>query len=657
LSFLLLAPAAGALAAGQAPTQPSFKTGVQLVRIDVSVLDDQRQPVRGLQASDFTVLEDGQPRPVRAFKSVDLAAATAAAALTPAMTPSLATGVATNRVGDDTSRLIFILMDRSIPAEGGPMTVARRIADAAVDAMAPGDLAAVVTTGGGVPQNLTSDRARLHKTIAGSDWSQGPSQAQQDDPLIGKYDPLSDGRCLCGLCVMDTITRIANEMLGVPRRKVLLFVGSNIIVQAGPRAPSLDPGCESRVRDSRERLFDALGASGLTVHSIDPNGVASVGPQSRASVPNGQPQLDPAKRLAMLTEERNDLMKAQGNLDVLPALTGGRTILDNNEPYRMVPDVLHESDVYYLLAFEPIEEKGDVRHRIQVKVARKGLHVHTARYTATSAAGTAAAPASAASPLDRALTDLLPDASLPIDMSVATVAGPDRDHAYVGVTLDASSFAAAPGIVPLEMALSASDERGRRVGGAHQETTIEVPSGVATDPGRSPIELQTYVTLPPGEYELRAALMNRTTRAASSVFTHITVPPFDASTLSLSDLVLGSSENGDVLPEAAPAIPIAPTTARAFEPNTSVWAFLRVYRTEGKSEAPVTLDTSILDAAGTVVDHQSEQLEMAAFDGRSADVRRDVPLINLEAGRYVLRIEARQGPAAASRTVAFTVQP
>ena len=48
----------------------------------------------------------------------------------------------------------------------------------------------------------------------------------------------------------------------------------------------------------------------------------------------------------MLTEERNDLMKAQGNLDVLPALTGGRTILNNNEPDRMVPAVLHESDVF-----------------------------------------------------------------------------------------------------------------------------------------------------------------------------------------------------------------------------------------------------------------------------------------------------------------------
>src|SRR5262249_40928925 len=146
------------------PQLPTFKAGVQLVRLDVSVLDDKRQPVRGLQASDFTVLEDGQSRPIRSFQAVDLAASTATAA--PPVAPIPAHEVATNRMGDDTSRLIFILMDRSIPPER-PMLVARQIADAAVDAMGPGDLAAVLTTGLLVPQNLTSDRARLHKTIAG----------------------------------------------------------------------------------------------------------------------------------------------------------------------------------------------------------------------------------------------------------------------------------------------------------------------------------------------------------------------------------------------------------------------------------------------------------------------------------------------------------
>lgn len=641
-------PLACLAAWAQAPAQrPAFRTGVQLVRLDVSVLDGRRQPVRGLLASDFTVLEDGQPRPVRAFEAVDHTATPAAATASIEAT----TGVSTNQASKDTSRLIFILMDRSIPPER-PMIVARQIADAAVDAMAPGDQAAVVTTGTGVPQNLTSDRARLHKTIAGSDWSQAPSQGQQDQGA-GKYDPLTDGACLCGLCVMDTIARIANEVRDVPRRKLLLFIGSNLVVQAGPRPMAADVGCDQRVRESRERLFDALGASALTVHSIDPQGLASVGPAARATVANGVENRDGRALNGQLAQERMEFMAAQGNLDVLPALTGGRTIVNSNDPFRMVPEVLRESDAYYLIAFEPIESTGDVRHRVEVKVARKGVQVHSARFIEPSAARAPAVSGSNA-PLERALTDLLPDAALPLRMAVSTFAGPDRHHAYVGITIDASSLAAGAGSVPLEIAVQASDERGRRVAAARQNGRIEVPPS----PGNlaALVELQTYLTLPPGDYELRSAVANPSTMAAASVFTHVTVPTFDDAAVTLSDVVLGTRENAGLLPEGAPPLPIVPTTVRVFNAAQPAWAFVRAYRavdTDGSRPPAVSIETTVLDAGGKRVKHQS--LPDASFAGRTADVRLPLPLRGLADGHYLLRIEARQGRRQEARTVAFDV--
>ncbi|MEP6918356.1 MAG: hypothetical protein ABJC89_22100 [Acidobacteriota bacterium] len=39
----------------------SFRTGVELVQLDVAVLDDHRVPVRGLTAADFTVLKTVGP--------------------------------------------------------------------------------------------------------------------------------------------------------------------------------------------------------------------------------------------------------------------------------------------------------------------------------------------------------------------------------------------------------------------------------------------------------------------------------------------------------------------------------------------------------------------------------------------------------------------
>src|SRR5438477_6502896 len=153
----VLVTSAAALATAQAP-QPVFRAASDLVQVDVSVLDGKRLPVKGLTAADFTVLEDHVSRPIEAFAAIDLPdrPSTQSAAWTRDVPPD----VATNRVDDEDGRIVVILMDRSIPF-GAPVTAARQIATAAVNALGPHDLAALLSTSGGVPQNLTADRGRL----------------------------------------------------------------------------------------------------------------------------------------------------------------------------------------------------------------------------------------------------------------------------------------------------------------------------------------------------------------------------------------------------------------------------------------------------------------------------------------------------------------
>ncbi len=62
-------------------------------------------------------------------------------------------------------------------------------------------------------QNLTSDRGRLLRAISAPDLSTGMSAEALGIMNLGvPLNPLSDGRCLCGLCVLETITRVADAV-------------------------------------------------------------------------------------------------------------------------------------------------------------------------------------------------------------------------------------------------------------------------------------------------------------------------------------------------------------------------------------------------------------------------------------------------------------
>jgi hypothetical protein len=65
------------IVAAFAQQPPTFRANVEAVALDVSVLDAHRKTVSGLSAEDFTILEDGQPRPIVAFAAVGAMATSA----------------------------------------------------------------------------------------------------------------------------------------------------------------------------------------------------------------------------------------------------------------------------------------------------------------------------------------------------------------------------------------------------------------------------------------------------------------------------------------------------------------------------------------------------------------------------------------------------
>ena len=110
LGAILLVLASASVVAQDPLDKPQFRAGVELIQLDVAVLDDKRQPVRGLTAADFTVFDDGVAKPIRAFTPIELAARTRATEA--AWAADVPPDVATNQVGQQDGRLVIILMDR-----------------------------------------------------------------------------------------------------------------------------------------------------------------------------------------------------------------------------------------------------------------------------------------------------------------------------------------------------------------------------------------------------------------------------------------------------------------------------------------------------------------------------------------------------------------
>lgn len=637
---------------------PQFRAGVELIQLDVAVLDNDRQPVRGLTAADFTVLDNGVATPIRAFTPVELPARVRASEAAWAVETPL--DVVTNEAGGQDGRLVVILMDRSIPVQE-PTLTARRIATAAIEALGPQDLGAVISTQNGAVndatiQNLTADRSRLLRAINAADPSTSiSSEAEQIWARAGlKLDPRNDGRCLCGLCVLETMTRVADAVQSTPRRrKLLLFIGSNIIWQSmrPTNERGSDPGCETPLKDARAALFAAVERANLTVHAIDPRGLLNVGPQTQGSTLNGEDKPNkpaPIARLEKQQEDMNDLLTGQQNIRLLPDRTGGRTVTGRNNPQEAVPEIFNESEAYYVLGIERAQtNRPDNARSIEIKVARRDVRVFAQRqYQPQSGQNAQAAPPPLPTPRD-VLTRLLPNATVPLTLAVAAEAGSDSSKALVRANIDAAAFARSDGTAaPLELSIMANDRTGTPVASARQLSTI---SGGSTDrPGE--INVQSHLELSPGDYSIRVAVVDQAAGKIASVFSDVEVPRFDRAALTLSGVTVDIAASPSAEPQT--------TTRRVFRRSDRVRAALQIYQGISRTDplVPVVMRVQIVDAKGTSARDQSLTFNEKMFTNRRADCTIAIPVANLAPGQYLLKLEASADQQRFGRALRFAVE-
>lgn len=673
--LLLLATLVPACLLAQAQTdRPAFRSGVDIVQIDVSVLDGKRQPVRGLTSADFTVLEDGKPRPIVAFTPVELPARTAASNATAApWTRDIAPDVATNDIPAE-GRLVVIVFDWSIRFDDTPL--ARKIATETVNSLGPGDQASVIFTSefgnAGVPQNFTSDRQRLlgavNQIFAVAMMGQDSIRPQAggfinaNGMLIADPYGYASGGCRCRACTLDTITRVADALRAVPaRRKVMIFIGALFhgydpakvaARNAMPGIPppplagttmyipdALGPGtCSQPLKEARERMARATGLANLTIHVVDPVGLGTL-------------MTDPLGGASPDT-----IQTRQGDLHLPADMTGGRTVLNTNAPEEAVPAILDESQDYYLLGFPASDTSSARLHKIDVKVSRPGVQVRARNgYYGNEEAVARSGKPLTATPTS-AIDGVLPTADIPLAMTAAPFATPGRPTGTVAIALGVSPLARPPSASPaanpenFHIVVAALDPKGRVV--ASREQTATLTRGQAEH-----YDLLSKLELAPGHYEIRAATDTPSGRRGS-VFTFVDVPNFAGDALTMTGVAIGTSLMTPTAPKDLfkDLMPVVPTSRRTFARTERVTAFARLQQGGTRAE-PVTVIARALNRDGGVVLTDTKTFAADHFAAsRTADCRFDFALAGLEPGDYLLNIQASSGKNEQRRNVRFTVR-
>ena len=167
MSVVALALLAAQAAQAQDQQPPRFQSGVEIVTVDVTVVDDDGRPIRDLQPRDFVVEVDGLRRRVVTAHWIALTPATSAA---PRVQDAARVVTAPEPYSSNETpvpgRFIMLLVDRSnIRFEG--MNAHRAAIEGFIDGLLPSDRLSVVASGFGSAPSMpfTTDHERAKRTL------------------------------------------------------------------------------------------------------------------------------------------------------------------------------------------------------------------------------------------------------------------------------------------------------------------------------------------------------------------------------------------------------------------------------------------------------------------------------------------------------------
>jgi VWFA-related protein len=327
------------LAAFALPAQ--IRVSTRLVEVNV-IVRDKNGPVRDLTLADFSVTDNGNPRPIVSFSVNSLHAE-------PIPPDPLPAGVYSNAPqyrGIAPGAATVLLLDGVNTRLVDQMNAGPQVR-AFLAQIRPEDRVAVYSLGNTlrVLQDFTNT-IRLDGLVF--------AQCQGESAMDRRVN-----------LTVDAIEAIAARLSGIAGRKNLIWVTASF--------PFALYGRQNAKTYSREinRAARALNSANVAIYPVDARGLVGV------PLLNASSKLMPAPNILYTP-------LGQDTMDMLASATGGRAFKNDNDIRGALRTVLDDSEVTYSLAFHADPDGlDDAFHKIKVRVNRPGLDVrHREGYVA-----------------------------------------------------------------------------------------------------------------------------------------------------------------------------------------------------------------------------------------------------------------------------------
>lgn len=596
--------------AAQAPAsqpQPTFRTGVSLVRVDVTVTGRDEKAVADLAAEDVEVYEDGVRQAIDAFQFVRLDGQPGAGDETSLAIRSKEHGEA-EASREDVRVIAIFLDDYHITREPWVTIPLREALSAWIGrAIRPTDVIAIMD-----PLTPLSaleftrsldDLQRRIKTFEGRRGFYTPPRSVLEEAQLSSRNV----RRVRAEVTLSALAALVTHLGSLRERR-----SSVLFVSEGPPVWFSDGDLEFRMQE----ILSAANRSNVTIYTLDPRGLRS---QSPSDV----------------------LWRLSGE-------TGGRAIVNTNSFDRGLDQVVEDASAYYLLAYAPTRGVADGKfHEIQVRVKRKGVRVLARKgYWAPSEAELATAVvAEAPTEVTSALRSL---SEVDARRLVTTWTGFQHDSTGGTAVRFVWTPSARRGIVSPAVGtvhLVARDGNDRVV--VDQRIAPDRKPGT----GGEPVGAASF-SAPPGTLTLAVVVEDADGAALDRWTERLNIPAPEADTVSLgTPRVFLARSVAEWRALRADLSAATPTPRREFRRTDRVLVSVASMGGSDTSSAGRALSVDLLNKAGA----RLVALKISEEPGAGREV--ELPLANLAAGDYVLRVSAAAGDHKVQEHVAFRVIP